>query len=58
MFLPEHPQYQDAQSALVAAERAKRLIPDFFQLLLAVCQCAVFVNEEKELEQRSEFFHS
>ena len=48
MFLPEHPQYQDAQSALVAAERAKRLIPDFFQLLLAVCQCAVFVNEEKE----------
>ena len=33
------------ESALNAALRASKLIPDFFQLLLAVCQGAVFDNE-------------
>ena len=41
MFLP--------QESGINKERALQIIPDFFQLLLAVCQCAVFENEKLDL---------
>ena len=47
MFLPERPHFYSLESRDDVAKIAKRLIPDFFQLLLAACQCAVFDNEEK-----------
>ena len=47
MFLPERPQFYSLQSREDVAKTARLLIPDFFQLLLAACQCAVFDNEEK-----------
>ena len=41
MFLPNSKEGIDIN-------KAKSIIPDFFQLLLAVCQCSVFENEKKD----------
>ena len=47
MFLPSGSNAEPDSNAAIR-DKALEIIPDFFQLLLAVCQCSVFENENKE----------
>jgi len=49
MFLPSGSTAESSQdNKQKTLEKALEIIPDFFQLLLAVCQCSVFENEKKD----------
>ena len=50
MFLPSGGNLEDnlaENPSGIDTAKALQIIPDFFQLLLAVCQCSVFENEKK-----------